>query len=499
MVAALAVTATCGFAGAADAATFQPGDLLLQDNLYEPDETRWLRADGTFVAAIPAGGYLAFDGHGRLYSMETFSRHVFAYRDDGSLLGTHIEIPGPCDDASGLTFDAVGNAYVGEFSACFGDGLRKFDPSGRFLGYPFPSSFEADFLDLASDQCTLYTMDANRRAVRKTNVCTGQISGFFAIGLAAPESHELRVARDGSVLLNFHGVIFRLHPDGQLLQVIEHPQQCDGEPFVWDPADDDWDNENQFRGLTLSPSGDTFWSSCRIGGEFVPLEIDIASEAVVRTLSGETGFVSAVAGGFYAAHDHTAPSVDIEAPLDGAVYRLGEAVSAQYACADAGGAGLASCEGSVPSGALVDTSSIGAKTFTVNAADGAGNTATASVSYRVVYRFTGFFEPVDNPPAFNVMPAGKSVRVLFRLGGYQGLSIFQPGYPTSHRTSCDPSAPQNAVEETTSARGDTLSYDTATGRYAYVFRTFHAWSNRCRELVLRFVDGTEQSVLFRLT
>jgi hypothetical protein len=98
-----------------------------------------------------------------------------------------------------------------------------------------------------------------------------------------------------------------------------------------------------------------------------------------------------------------------------------------------------------------------------------------------------------------VLASGRSVSVPFRLGGFQGFSVFQPGYPASQRTSCNPSAPQDAVEETTTARGDTLSYDTATGRYSYVFKAFHAWSGRCRELVLRFVDGTEQRVLFRIT
>lgn len=499
---ALAVIAATGFTGTASAATFQPGDLLLQDDLYEPDETRWLRSDGSFVSTIQAGGHFAFDGKSRLYSLETHSRRVIAYNDDGSLLGTHIEIPGECVDASGLTFDAVGNAYVGEFGGCVGfpdsAGVRKFDPTGGFLGFPFERQREVDFLDLASDQCTLYTMNANDRNVLKTDVCTGQVSSFFPIGLVAPESHEVRVLPDGSVLLNFHAVIFRVRADGTLAQVYEHPAECDGEPFTWDPADEEWDNENVFRGLALSTSGETFWSSCRIGGVFVPLEIDVDTEGVVRALGGETGFVSAVAGGFYAAHDRTAPSVDIQAPSNGAVYRFGEPVFAQYVCGDEGGAGLASCVGPVPSGSLIDTNTVGSRTFTVTALDNAGNSTSASVSYQVVYDFSGFFGAIDNRPTFNVLEAGDSVKVLFRLAGYRGLGIFEPSFPASRRTSCNPSAPQDVVEETTTARGDTLTYDIPTGRYVYVFRTFHAWSNRCRELVLRFADGTEQSALFTL-
>src|SRR5262249_3945561 len=58
-------------------------------------------------------------------------------------------------------------------------------------------------------------------------------------------------------------------------------------------------------------------------------------------------------------------------------------VLADYQCADAGGSDLASCVGTVPVGAPIDTASTGQKTFTVTATDGAGNTTSASVSYTV--------------------------------------------------------------------------------------------------------------------
>jgi sugar lactone lactonase YvrE len=167
VVVVLAVMAMTTFADAASGATFQPGDLLLQRDLYDPDETRWLRADGSFVSTLTARGHLAFDAKGRLYSVETHASRVFAYDVDGTLLGTHIEIPGTCVDASGLTFDAVGNAYVGEFGGCVGEpksaGVRKFDPNGNFVGFPFTRAREADLLDLASDQCTLYAMSRERQ------------------------------------------------------------------------------------------------------------------------------------------------------------------------------------------------------------------------------------------------------------------------------------------------------------------------------------------------
>ena len=67
------------------------------------------------------------------------------------------------------------------------------------------------------------------------------------------------------------------------------------------------------------------------------------------------------------------------------MYELGEQVLADYSCADEpNGSGLDSCVGSVANGAAVDTGSLGEKTFTVNASDEAGNTASKSVTYTVV-------------------------------------------------------------------------------------------------------------------
>ena len=81
----------------------------------------------------------------------------------------------------------------------------------------------------------------------------------------------------------------------------------------------------------------------------------------------------------------TAPVISLATPEAGAVYGLAENVAADYGCSDEpGGSGLASCTGTVADGAGVDTSSVGEKTFTVDAVDNAGNQASKSVSYRVV-------------------------------------------------------------------------------------------------------------------
>ena len=82
--------------------------------------------------------------------------------------------------------------------------------------------------------------------------------------------------------------------------------------------------------------------------------------------------------------DVTPPVVDLRSPVDGDSVPLGAEVVVDYSCGDEGGSELASCEGSVPDGATLDTSTLGSKTVTVTARDGAGNETTASATIEVV-------------------------------------------------------------------------------------------------------------------
>src|SRR5215208_6925166 len=67
--------------------------------------------------------------------------------------------------------------------------------------------------------------------------------------------------------------------------------------------------------------------------------------------------------------DKTAPTIAITAPTMTA-YTLGQAVAASYSCMDGGsGSGVVTCVGPVPAGSALDTSAIGARTFTVDATD----------------------------------------------------------------------------------------------------------------------------------
>ncbi len=137
----------------------------------------------------------------------------------------------------------------------------------------------------------------------------------------------------------------------------------------------------------------------------------------------------------------------------------------------------------------VDTSAVGARSVTCRATDNAGNTNSAPANYRVVYAFTGFFQPIDNSGVFNKAKAGSTIPVKFSLGGDQGLSILASA-PSSTQVACPSSttAVDELEEYTTAVSG--LKYDATANQYIYNWKTDGSWAGKCRQLRVLLNDGT---------
>lgn len=121
---------------------------------------------------------------------------------------------------------------------------------------------------------------------------------------------------------------------------------------------------------------------------------------------------------------------------------------------------------------------------------------TVSVIEDIVHNFTGFFQPVDNLPTLNIVNAGRAIPLKFSLGGDQGLDIFAPGYPASTTAICGITA-GDAIEQTVTAGSSSLSYDSTTDQYTYVWKTEKAWAGTCRTLVVKLDDGTYHQANFK--
>ncbi len=100
----------------------------------------------------------------------------------------------------------------------------------------------------------------------------------------------------------------------------------------------------------------------------------------VASQSDDTGNTGVVVSTFTV--DTVAPKVTITAPADGVSYTQGDVVKSSYSCSDPG-SGVARCVGAVANGSALDTSTVGDRTFTVNAIDRAGNATSTTVRYAV--------------------------------------------------------------------------------------------------------------------
>jgi hypothetical protein len=80
--------------------------------------------------------------------------------------------------------------------------------------------------------------------------------------------------------------------------------------------------------------------------------------------------------------DTSKPVIVVLSPWKDATYKRGKRIPALYTCADLP-SGIEQCQGTVKLGAWIDTATTGTETFTVEARNKAGTTATQTVRYRV--------------------------------------------------------------------------------------------------------------------
>ena len=99
----------------------------------------------------------------------------------------------------------------------------------------------------------------------------------------------------------------------------------------------------------------------------------------------------------------------------------------------------------------------------------------------------------------NTVKAGSAIPVKFSLGGDKGRDIFEAGSPASGLASCDTSLTPDAIEETVTAGSSSLSYDASIDQYNYVWKTNSAWAGTCRQLVVKYKDGTVKRANFKFT
>lgn len=192
--------------------------------------------------------------------------------------------------------------------------------------------------------------------------------------------------------------------------------------------------------------------------------------------------------------DKTPPTVTVTGVTDGAIYTLGAVPAAGCQTTD-GLSGVTTAAVIGVSGGT--TNNVGAfAADCTGAKDVADNTNQASATFAVHYDFPGLEGPLANRPPNRRDKAGRSLPLVFSLGGFHGLDILAAGSPTSDEVDCGSGTPTDAEEPADSAGGRGLKFDTETGLYSYVWKSSEMWADTCRTLYLRFDDGTTHEVSF---
>jgi hypothetical protein len=145
-------------------------------------------------------------------------------------------------------------------------------------------------------------------------------------------------------------------------------------------------------------------------------------------------------------------------------FLLGQRVISNYGCTD-GGSGVAGCGGPAASGSVIDTTTPGAKTFTVTARDQAGNEGVQSVAYSVVYNIGVLYDQGK------AKQSGSTIPIKIQLLDAPGVNVSAAGVTvTAVGVSLLSNVALGPVDDSGNANPDG-NFRFADGSYIFNFQT----------------------------
>jgi hypothetical protein len=185
--------------------------------------------------------------------------------------------------------------------------------------------------------------------------------------------------------------------------------------------------------------------------------------------------------------------VTINGVADGAVYTLGAVPVASCSATTSGGSGVSgSCTGTLTGGT---PNGVGSYTCTASATDQAGNTRTATARYRVIYRFDGFLQPVNDTAhqvgtSASIFRAGNTVPMKFQLKRADGTLVQANSLPQwlnpARGSSTAAAVNEGAYTDTATASG---SYRWDPSQYIYNWGTSGSAAGYYYRVGVRLDDG----------
>ena len=187
--------------------------------------------------------------------------------------------------------------------------------------------------------------------------------------------------------------------------------------------------------------------------------------------------------------DKTAPSLTVSGVSNGATYTLGSVPTPGCHATDALSGLVRACTGAVGGG---NRSGVGAFTYAATATDKAGNTRLVTAGYRVVYRFDGFLQPLNDPAnPLSVFKAASTVPAAFALKRSNGTTVSPVSKPTwvsvvrGARTTAPVNEPVSTVKGTSGS-----SFVLKNGRWTFDWSTKGLSPGYVYRIGVRLDDGT---------
>jgi hypothetical protein len=194
--------------------------------------------------------------------------------------------------------------------------------------------------------------------------------------------------------------------------------------------------------------------------------------------------------------DDTKPAIALDGIASGGLYTLG-AVPAPSCTATDEGSGAADCTVTVTGG---QANGVGTFVYTATATDAAGNLQTLTGSYRVIYRFDGFLQPINDTAhqigtSTSIFKGGSTVPAKFELKRAGG-TVVQANAAPVWLTPAKGSATTAPVDESLySLAGDGGgSYRWDGSRYHYNWNTSGASRGYYHRIGVKLDDGQIHTV-----
>ncbi|HMJ32750.1 MAG TPA: PxKF domain-containing protein [Baekduia sp.] len=191
--------------------------------------------------------------------------------------------------------------------------------------------------------------------------------------------------------------------------------------------------------------------------------------------------------------DRERPAITLKGIAAGGVYTLGSVPTASCSAQD-DVSGVVSCDVAVSGGR---PNGVGTRTYTATAKDRAGNTTTQTGTYRVIYRYDGFLQPINDTAhqvdaSTSIFKAGSTVPAKFQLKRADGTVVAANDLP-AWETPAKGSPTTAAVDETlygaVADSASTYRYDASARQYIYNWSTSAATKSYYYRIGVRLDDG----------